>query len=509
MKNRDRAHAGLFGLAFSACLPFAAHPGLGAEVSPDELRELREEFLAYKRASEARIKSLEDKLAKTETRAVRTAERVVKTETAVTQVGAMAEEAMVRAKLASGELQGTTEAFTDFGTKPPLGTFEFHGYLRSGVGISGEGRQAEAFQAPGAWAKYRLGNETETYGEALLRYNFPPLAMSPASWNVQIRMAFRSDEDRGFPDDEPFSLPEAFVQGRDVVGWLPGASFWAGARFYRRQDIHINDFKYSDARGYGGGVEDVDLGFGKMALAYMGSNKDDIKVAVPRLTKRAFDLRLYDIPALWGQVALWAAYGWVGGEHIDGVDVPRQQGPALGFLHTLKTPWDGQNRLSLQYGYDAFANLTSTGFVPPADRESKPHTWRVTDAYTFQPNEHFAMQAVFLYQNSRTVARGESADEWISAGMRPIWFFTKHTGIAFEAGWDYVKNDREKFEGSLYKLTLSPQLQYDNKFFGRPVIRLFGTYAFWDDSLKGRIGGETYRDATRGASFGLQAETWW
>ena len=493
-------------IGYSVTAPIASR---AAEVSSEELRQLREEFRAYKRASEARIQALEEKLAKTQAHSVRTAERVVKTETVVTQVGAMAQEAMTRAKTASGELQGTTEAFTDFGTKPPKGTFEFHGYLRAGAGISGEGDQAEAFQAPGAWAKYRLGNETETYGEALLRYNFPPLEMSPAAWNVQIRMAFRSDEDRGFPDDEPFSLPEAFVQGKDVVEWLPGASFWAGARFYRRQDIHINDFKWSDARGYGGGVEDIEIGFGKMALAYMGSNKDDIKVTVPRLTKRALDLRLYEIPALWGQVALWAAYGWVGGERVDGVDVPAQQGPAFGFLHTLKTPWDGQNRFSLQYGYDAFANLTSTGFVPPTDRESKPHTWRVTDAYTFQPSEHFAMQAVFLYQNSKNVARGESADEWISAGVRPIWFFSKHTGLAFEAGWDHVKNDRENFEGSLYKLTISPQLQYDNEFFGRPVIRLFATYAFWDESLKGRIGGETYRDATRGASFGIQAETWW
>lgn len=487
-------------------LPLAAG---AVDPSIEDLRQLREEFLAYKRASEARIRALEDKLSRTETRASRIEEGVVRAESRVLQFGTLAQEAMTRAESASSELRGTTEAFTDFGTKPPEGTFEFHGYLRAGAGVSSKGDQAEAFQAPGAWAKYRLGNETETYGEALLRYNFPPLEMSPARWNVQIRMAFRSDEDRGFPDDESFSLPEAFVQGKDVVEWLPGASFWAGARFYRRQDIHINDFKYSDARGYGGGVEDIDVGIGKLALAYMGSNKDDIKVTVPRLTKRAFDLRLYDVPALGGHLAFWMAYGWVNGERFAGEDIPSQKGPAFGILHTLKTPGDGTNRLSFQYGYDAFANLTSTGFLPPTDREGKPETWRVTDAYTFQPSEHFAMQAIFLYQNSKDVARGESADEWISAGVRPIWFFGKHAGIAFEAGWDHVKNDREKFEGSLYKLTLSPQLQYDNKFFGRPVIRLYATYAFWDDSLRGRIGGDTYRNDTRGASFGIQAETWW
>ena len=46
-----------------------------------------------------------------------------------------------------------------------LSSFEFHGYFRSGYGLNGDGGQQVAFQAPGADAKYRLGNEAETYGE--------------------------------------------------------------------------------------------------------------------------------------------------------------------------------------------------------------------------------------------------------------------------------------------------------------------------------------------------------
>src|SRR5215470_9763103 len=49
--------------------------------------------------------------------------------------------------------------------KQQLGTFEFHGYFRSGYSLNSEGGQQVAFQAPGAGAKYRLGNEAETYGE--------------------------------------------------------------------------------------------------------------------------------------------------------------------------------------------------------------------------------------------------------------------------------------------------------------------------------------------------------
>ena len=53
-----------------------------------------------------------------------------------------------------------------------LSAFEFHGYFRSGYGLNGEGGQQVAFQAPGAGAKYRLGNEAETYSELIFVNNW-------------------------------------------------------------------------------------------------------------------------------------------------------------------------------------------------------------------------------------------------------------------------------------------------------------------------------------------------
>src|SRR6185295_20181242 len=52
-----------------------------------------------------------------------------------------------------------------------VNSFEFHGYFRSGYGLNGRGGQQVAFQAPGAGAKYRLGNEAETYGELIFVNN--------------------------------------------------------------------------------------------------------------------------------------------------------------------------------------------------------------------------------------------------------------------------------------------------------------------------------------------------
>ena len=67
--------------------------------------------------------------------------------------------------------------------KQQVGAFEFHGYLRSGYGLNGEGGQQVAFEAPGADAKYRLGHEAETYGEFIFVNNWlNPEQSSNEAW---------------------------------------------------------------------------------------------------------------------------------------------------------------------------------------------------------------------------------------------------------------------------------------------------------------------------------------
>jgi maltoporin len=48
--------------------------------------------------------------------------------------------------------------------------FRFHGYRRSGFGVDGTGKGQQPFIAPLAPAKYRLGNEAETYLETTFAY---------------------------------------------------------------------------------------------------------------------------------------------------------------------------------------------------------------------------------------------------------------------------------------------------------------------------------------------------
>jgi maltoporin len=45
-------------------------------------------------------------------------------------------------------------------------------------------------------------------------------------------------------------------------------TFWAGQRYYRRDDIHIHDFYWRDFTGIGAGVEGINIGDSKLAVAY-------------------------------------------------------------------------------------------------------------------------------------------------------------------------------------------------------------------------------------------------
>src|SRR3984885_9680550 len=196
--------------------------------------------------------------------------------------------------------------------KQQVGTFECHGYLRSGYGLNSEGGQQVAFEAPGANAKYRLGNEAETYGEFIFVNNWlnPDQSTNKAWMKTEVMIeanTTNSANSASFPNGvgaDQFRLREAFVQAGNLFASQPHAEFWAGERYYRRQHIDIDDFYPLDLSGYGGGAEDLNVGIGKMAVAFLNGARPDIVTQNGNLAKSNIDVRLYDMK---GPAGLWAA----------------------------------------------------------------------------------------------------------------------------------------------------------------------------------------------------------
>lgn len=403
---------------------------------------------------------------------------------------------------------------------------EYHGYFRSGFGMNGEGGEMEAFKAPGAGAKYRLGNEAETYGEMGLTHNWlreedplkSPYVRSTVMMSYSTGNNFSYDSLNNQAQGNDFALRQAYVEAGNVIASSPDIRFWAGQRYYRRHDIHINDFYYLDMSGYGGGVEDVPAGdFGKLALAWLGGSVDDYATDDGNLAKSNFDLRLYDIDAPGGKLTLWFDYSHAGGGEVrnatnpDGsmIHADEASGWAAGLIHRTKDEafFGGYNEFSIQYGEGAAYNFASTLDKSGPDL-SDASRFRVTDHFTIQPSPKFAMQTVGVYEDTH-YGGPHSNEKWASLGIRPVYFFSDRWSVALEAGIDWVDSEPLGSDGHLFKVTLAPQLSRGQKFFSRPVARPFVTYAKWSDGLRGRVGGTPYENTTDGWSFGLQVEAWW
>jgi len=478
-------------------------------------RELQERIAAL----EAQQKELETKENPPKKEAVGSEiERAVQ-DAAKTAFGQSQEKPSLQGQLPSAP---TYDLLRDADTKikkleEQMRSFEFHGYLRSGYGLNSRGGQQVAFQAPGADAKYRLGNEAETYAELIFVNNWvnPEHDTDKAWMKTEFMIEANTSNSASFADfpggigNDRFRVREAFVQAGNVLKSQPGAKFWAGQRYYRRYQSHINDFYISDMSGYGGGVEDLDVKVGKMAVAFLAGARPDIVTENGNYAKSNIDVRLYDVKAPGGKLAAWFNFARAkGGTTPKGTVIPSSDGFAFGIAHQRLEWKGGYNWFSVQYGTGAASNF-STSIDDPTSFLKDTKRFRIAEHMLIQTNDKFAIQPVFVYQRTQSGNHGEKWNQWTSFGARPQYFFTDHLSLAFEAGLDHTSSGSGQYEGWLRKFTIAPQIGAGRKFFSRPVLRLFVTYASWSNGLRGFVGGVPFHDKTSGFTFGVQTETWW
>jgi len=68
----------------------------------------------------------------------------------------------------------------------------------------------------------------------------------------------------------------------EKLSFLNGGAAWAGRRYYKREDIHINDFFYWNPQGLGGGIEDIAIGGVKVSLAFFREDNQDQPIKADR-----------------------------------------------------------------------------------------------------------------------------------------------------------------------------------------------------------------------------------
>ena len=395
--------------------------------------------------------------------------------------------------------------------------FEFHGYLRSGYGLNGVGGQQVAFEAPGADAKYRLGNEPETYSEMIFVNNWvnPERNKEKVWFKTELLIEANTTNSSNFPNfsnpefNDHFRLREAFVRAGNFFESQPDLKLWAGERYYRRQHIEINDFYPLDMSGYGGGFEDLNVGIGKVAAAYLAGARPDITTQRGNYAKNNLDMRLYDVKAPGGTLAFWVNVASSrGGTTPEGEAIPTSTGWAIGLRHQRLEWLGGFHAFGIQYGKGPAANFSTSIDAPVPHFESAERVL-LTEQILIQPNDRFAISPIFVYNRQRDGTPDRGWDEWTSFGARPVFYFTSLLSLAVETGFDYTRSGTGQYKGWLEKFTVAPQFGAGRLFFSRPVLRLFATYAHWSDGLRGFVGGPPHKNDTSGFTYGVQAETWW
>ena len=385
---------------------------------------------------------------------------------------------------------------------------DFHGYARSGIGWTSDGGEQQCHQLAGAGAKYRLGNECETYaelklGQELYKENDQVFALDT---NVAYSVSQQNDWESTSP-----AFREMNVQGKNLIAALPGANLWAGKRFYQRHDVHMIDFYYWDISGPGAGLENIDLGFGKLSAAVTRDTESGGSTAWIDGTETTkdtnndiFDVRLASLATNTdGTLELGATYGHANtADGYELADDASENGVMLTAEHT-QSMLNGFNKFVVQYATDSMTSWNN-GHAQGASVNNNGSMVRVIDHGAISLNDKWDLMYVGLYQD--TDLDNDNGSTWYSAGVRPMYKWTPIMSTQFEAGYDHVKDQASDETNKQYKVTLAQQWQAGNNQWARPAIRLYATYAKWDEKFGN--GTSSLADDNQ-VTFGAQFEAWW
>ena len=189
--------------------------------------------------------------------------------------------------------------------KQQVKAFEFHGYMRSGQGLNSEGGQMVAFQAPGAPAKYRLGNEAETYGEMIFVNNWINPSRDPdKAWmKTEVLVQANTTQAQSYCQHRSVPLPRGVRRsgqraGVESVGRSSGrANVTTGG-----STSTSTTSTFSTPAATAEALRTSNVKIGQMSVAYLGGAKDDLITSNGIYPKSLLDVRLYGMKTPVGQL---------------------------------------------------------------------------------------------------------------------------------------------------------------------------------------------------------------
>ncbi len=383
---------------------------------------------------------------------------------------------------------------------------DFHGYFRSGTGSADEGGKQACFGLAGADSKYRLGNECATWLEIELGAELAKI--DNTTFAVHTLMSYNAPQNTGMESNVD-ALQQAWGEAKNLgSGAWSTASAWAGKRYYKRQGPHLNDYRYLSNEGQGGGIENISVGPGKLSYAYIRQ----IDPANELISQTNHDLRYEGLPTNPnGNLDLALIFG--SKNNADNVGTGNKNGTLFHVQHNQNKIFgnDGYNKLVFQY---ADKNIDLSYGSTPGTYDGKQV--RVLDNFFIDISRNLQAEGVvsFTKMDSSSASKrpGQTPDggKWLSAGIRPVYSFTKIFSLAAEVGFDQIDPEASNAKTiRLTKFTIAPQISAGTGYWARPTIRAFATFADWNQKGAVLPADARYKDKTSGMSYGVQTEAWW
>ena len=402
---------------------------------------------------------------------------------------------------------------------------DFHGYMRSGIGMNTDGGDQVCAQANGAPTKYRLGNECESYLELGLNQEVYNKGGKKFVVNTMIAAKAGNGDDwqdtRGgghgdeIYDNNPWgNAAFAFRQANvEATGLFGGNEItWAGKKYYQRHDIHWMDFYYWNTSGYGAGVEQISVGkAGALSAALLRTvNNDGVGTEATdpdkNISVNNIDLRWANIP-MWSEASLEVGVNYFMPSLTDAQDAAGIQDDASTMLtaeYTQGGLLGGFNKLTAQYAaggatQQMLANHSGSYFGSWVDKDSTGY--RLIDWGVIAPTESIELGYDVVYASADF--EGANDHNWFSIGVRPAYKWTEVMKTVFEAGYDKMDNPDWGQVEKLQKYTVAQAWSAGRSFWARPELRAYVSYAKSDDDNKFGTG------KSDNTSVGFQAEAWW
>ena len=381
----------------------------------------------------------------------------------------------------------------------------FSGYARYGVFYDADkSKTINSADALNGNATGRLGNEGfgGEYQIATTRRS-----ESGAKWDLVLMVEQWGD------DGYDLGLKKMYAGVSNIFECQPGIYIWAGRDFHQRFSTDLNDYYWMTHDGQGGGIKNIDLGFGKLDLGLVENNGGGSYAATSRLA---------GINLGGATLNLHANYGFKSDSSSKDVTSMGYQRSSGAYQLAADLSYAGQ-RIIVRYADNAKDSVFDRVEGQSALIFSFDGAMPITEKLGVQYLAAYQMLDVDKVQTTNDVGSVDLSRDNYNVIVRPTYAWNDVHSTWFEAGYNVVDfNDLNKTNSS-WKVTLSQNIAINAFDTGtRPMIRFYATYGDGDNEYRSggykyeykdgaltATGNELKANNPKTLTFGAMFEAWW